>query len=92
MSDFVYKAIFVAIIGLGLSSPQVSEADGKPVHLTYAGSGIDTAVDTNSDGLPVSLTRANGMGSRTGRASSGQLTTSMTPRTAGSLCPGNGNS
>ena len=62
MSDFVYRAIFVAIIGLGLSSPQVSEADGKPVHLTYAGSGINTAVDTNSDGLPVSLSQANGKG------------------------------
>ena len=42
MSNFFYKAVFVAIIGVGLLSSQANAAGAKPVHQTYAGTGMDT--------------------------------------------------
>lgn len=64
MNSLFLRAIFLAILGLGLGllSPQSSEAHGKPVHLMYAGSGINTAFNTGSDDFPVSVSQANGKG------------------------------
>ena len=65
MNSSFFKAIIVAIIGLGLLSPQISEAEkggSTPVKMRYAGSGIDTHFDTNGDGLYLSLSQANGRG------------------------------
>jgi hypothetical protein len=66
MNSLFFKAIIVAIIGLGLLSPQVSEAGqggSKTVNMSYAGSGFDTQFDSNGDGLYVSLSQTTGKGS-----------------------------
>jgi len=65
MNSLFFKAIFVAIIGLGLLSPQLGEAGkggSKTMNMSYAGSGIDTQLDSNGDGLYVSLSQATGKG------------------------------
>ena len=65
MNSLFFKAIFVAIIGIGLLSPQLGEAGkggSKTVNMSYAGSGIDTHFDSNGDGLYVSLSQATGKG------------------------------
>jgi hypothetical protein len=65
MNSLFFKAIIVAIIGLGLLSPQVTEAGhggSKTVNMSYAGSGINTQFDSNGDGLYVSLSQATGKG------------------------------
>jgi len=70
MNSLFFKAIFVAIIGLGLLSPQLAEAGkggSKTVNMGYAGSGFNTAFYNDgydaSTALPVSLSQANGKGS-----------------------------
>ena len=70
MNSLFFKAIIVAIIGLGLLSPQVSEAGkggAKSVNMSYAGTGFDTTFYNNGYGpstaLPVSLSQGNGKGS-----------------------------
>lgn len=70
MKSLFFKAIFVAIIGIGLLSPQLVEA-GKggttSVKMSYAGSGFDTTFYNDgyneANALPVSLSQGNGKGS-----------------------------
>ena len=65
MNSSFFKAIIVAIIGLGLLAPQVTVAGhggAKTVNMSYAGSGINTQFDSNGDGLYVSLSQAAGKG------------------------------
>ena len=69
MNSLFFKVIFVAVIGLGLLSPQASDAGkggAKSVNISYAGTGIDTAFYNagyeESTALLVSLTQAIGKG------------------------------